>query len=157
MKQFPTASMDIRTTISTWTFLILMPLLCYFVSSMQSVIAFSIIIVVTPLSLIFALLLRPKYFIDEDNIIIKTSLKTIKIPRNTIIGTKFDNQTTYNVRTFGIGGVLGYFGYFNFWDLWYVTNIRMKVKIKTNRRLYVISPENPQEFLEELNKFHHNL
>ncbi len=58
-----------------------------------------------------------------------------------------------NLRTFGVGDLFGYFGYFNGGDVWYVTNTHKKVKIKLKSgKTYMISPENPDAFVEEVQK-----
>ena len=58
-----------------------------------------------------------------------------------------------NLRTAGVGGLFGYFGYFNGKDVWYVTNTKKKVKMILNSgKVYMISPENPDDFVKEVQK-----
>ncbi|MDO5655082.1 MAG: PH domain-containing protein [Flavobacteriaceae bacterium] len=55
-------------------------------------------------------------------------------------------------RTFGIGGVFGYFGWFNGNEEWFVTNLKKGVKMKSGNKTLIISPEDPDSFVEQLSK-----
>ena len=80
---------------------------------------------------------------------------SVKYVNKKIIEISKYEKIGFNFRTFGVGGLFGYFGYFNGNDVWYVTNIKKKIKISLTGKVYMISPENPECFLEETKKLIH--
>lgn len=155
MREFSTASMDLQTKIFTLIFggiSLVFPFLIFFVFKDAEMPLIAKIIVSTVLltALVSSYLLIPKISLGNGNIYIKNYFVTIKIPIQELVGIKLYERVGMNFRTFGVGGVFGYFGYFNGNDVWYVTNIHKKIKIQTSKKLYMISPENPEEFLKEV-------
>ncbi|MBU4538014.1 MAG: PH domain-containing protein [Weeksellaceae bacterium] len=112
-----------------------------------------ITIVILFAALVSSYLMIPRIFVNKEIISIKTTFVNIKIPVADIQTIEKYERIGFNIRTFGVGGLFGYFGYFNGNDVWYVTNIRKKVKISMkSRKIYMISPENPDEFINEIKK-----
>lgn len=96
-------------------------------------------------------LMIPKLSVDAETISITNNFVKIRIPVAEIEKVERFNRIGFNIRTFGVGGLFGYFGYFNGNDVWYVTNIKKKVKITMKSgKIYMISPENPDQFIDEL-------
>lgn len=159
MKEFPTAKMDNRTKVFTFIFVLLAILavyLLYFYSDFEKEFIWIPIVFLIAAG-VAAYLMSPKIFIVNNVIYIKSKFTSVRIPVKDVAGIKRFPEVGLNFRLFGVGGVFGYFGYFNGGDVWYVTNIYKKVKIKTGKKLYVISPENPEEFINEVNKIKQNL
>ena len=97
-------------------------------------------------------LMIPKIGVDTQTVYITNRFVKIRIPVSEIKMAERFNRIGFNIRTFGVGGLFGYFGYFNGNDVWYVTNIKKKVKITLKSgKIYMISPENPEGFIKELN------
>ena len=79
----------------------------------------------------------------------------IKIPFGDINTIEKNPKIGLNIRTMGVGGVFGHFGIFNGNDVWYVTNIHNKSKNNETKtgKIYMISPENPEEFIKIVKNF----
>lgn len=98
-------------------------------------------------------LMVPKIYIQGNGIILKNTFSKMNISANNITSIETYPIIKFNFRTMGVGGVFGFFGYFNWGEVWYVTNIYKKVKILMNSgRVYMISAENPEAFVEEVKK-----
>lgn len=106
------------------------------------------------LCVLFSYLLIPSIFLDKEKLIIKNFFIKTEIPINskTKIHKILDPSGYGSLRTLGIGGVFGYFGYFNGKEIWYVTNNKKAIKIVSNKKTYIISPENTELFLKEIGK-----
>lgn len=155
MKAFQTASMDSLTRILSFVFggicvgEILK--LLFFRKSEETFMWVTIAILFA--ALLSSYLMIPKIFVDKEIISIKNTFVNIKIPVADIHTVEKYEKIGFNIRTFGVGGLFGYFGYFNGNDVWYVTNIRKKIKIiMKSGKIYMISPENPDEFISEIQK-----
>lgn len=155
MIEFKTARMDKKTKLLTIIFVVfflIFPVFTFFLKPINT--AVSIFILILLYGIIFlAFANKPqKIILTPDNLQIKTILNKEKINFNTVNKVEKYLKIKFNIRTFGIGGLFGYFGYFNGNDIWYVTNINKKVKITLkNGQIYMISPENPDEFLSQIN------
>lgn len=111
-----------------------------------------IIIIILMAALISSFLMIPKVSINGEIVHIKNAFVNINIPEREISTVKRYKRIGFNLRIFGVGGLFGYFGYFNGGEIWYVTNIKKKVKITTRSgKIYIISPEDPDGFLEAVN------
>ena len=157
MKEFPTASMDKWTKVYTFIFVgiaFFTVYLLYNHSDFEKKFIF-IPLIFLILVLVIAYALIPKITIINGTLYIKNKFTVIRIPVKEIEGIKRFPEIGMNLRLFGVGGIFGHFGYFNGGDLWYVTNIYKKVKIKTPKKLYIISPENPEKLIEEINLIRH--
>ncbi len=155
MKTFSTAKMDPQTGIFTIIFGIICLLVIGFglyeiITEKVKALAFPVAIV--GIALISSYFMIPKISVDaQRNILIKNSFVNIKIVREEIADVKIITGKKFNIRTFGVGGLFGYFGYFNGNDVWYVTNLDKKIQIKMKSgKIYMISPENTEGFLREL-------
>ena len=96
----------------------------------------------------------PQLFLNDKTIVIKNNFVNIKIPFDDINTIEENPKIGLNIRTMGVGGLFGHFGYFNGNDVWYVTNIHNKVKITMKSgKIYMISPENPEEFIKKVKNF----
>lgn len=94
----------------------------------------------------------PKIFVENNNLTIKNLFSKTTVPLSEIAEVK-SVKGGGDLRSFGIGGVFGYFGKFNGSEKWFVTNTNKMIKIKTiNNKIFAVSPENTQEFINELNK-----
>lgn len=152
--EFKTAKLDTFAKVIT-AFIIILTLVLVFpliATEFDWWLLFAVILLV--ITIIFCYLLVPTIILQEEKLIIKNHLTKIIIPINSktkinrILGDSFFG----NIRTFGVGGVFGYFGYFNGNHIWYVTDSNKKIKIVYNGKTYVISPENTELFLKEINK-----
>lgn len=101
--------------------------------------------------LLGALLYVPRgYGIVEQNILIKRLLREIIITGAEIQSAEIVEKPNVGLRIWGSGGFFGYFGIFMLGDGYarlYCTRLKNVVLIKTSKRNYLISPEDPREFL----------
>ncbi len=96
------------------------------------------------------------YFIDENGVAVKSILFSRSIPKSSIIDvfeiTSEEMKAT--IRAFGSGGFFGYFGLFyntKFkWMTWFCTQRKNYVMVQTDKRKFVFTPDNPQEFIAAL-------
>lgn len=153
---FRTASMDTYTKVMTIVFIIFFSVVIFaLIQSDEKLVWLPILILLG--SMVVAYLMIPKIDLEQGNLKIKNTFVNIEIPVRSIKNVELITKTGFNIRTFGIGGLFGYFGYFNGNDVWYVTNIRKKVKIKTEKKTYLISPEEPHKFINEIEKLKNNI
>lgn len=153
---FRTASMDTYTKVMTIVFVIFFSVVIFALEqSDQKFVFWPVSIMVA--AIVTAYLMIPKIDLEQGSLKIKNTFVDIQVPVRSIKYVKLITKTGFNLRTFGIGGLFGYFGYFNGNDVWYVTNIRKKVKIQTERKTYLISPEEPQKFINEIEKLKNNI
>lgn len=133
---------------------------------------FSVIIPFSALSLLFALLIpsisiillvvpylfKPKGFrLTSKELKIERLLNTVPIPYAKISNVQMGKWTWKAVRLGGSGGLYGYFGLFHFFGIgrvWmYATNRHKMVLIETKQgKKYGLTPENPEDFIAELQK-----
>ncbi len=96
------------------------------------------------------------YMVYENSIQIKRFFKPIEIQFDKIIEIKSleKNELSGSIRLFGSGGLFGYFGRFSNKKLGtyflYAGNLENLLLIKTDKKVYVISPLNSNEFIERL-------
>jgi len=106
--------------------------------------------------LIGTFLFSPRgYEITLDGIVVKRYLGSFKIPYDRIIDARRVKWTWKGMRLCASGGLHGFFGLFKIagvGNVWmYVKNRSKMILIKTvNGTQYVISPEDPDEFLRKL-------
>ena len=106
------------------------------------------------LAFITSYMMIPQLFLNDKTIVIKNNFVNIKFPFQDIQNIEACPNIGLNIRTLGVGGVFGHFGYYNGNDVWYVTNVYRKVKIETKTgKVYMISPENPEEFIKIVKNF----
>ena len=153
---FRTASMDTYTKVMTIRFIIFFSVVIFaLVQSDQEFVFWPVSIMIAVI--VTAYLMIPKIDLEQGSLKIKNTFVDIQVPVKSIKYVELITKTGFNLRTFGIGGLFGYFGYFNGNDVWYVTNVRKKVKIQTERKTYLISPEEPQKFINEIEKLKNNI
>lgn len=113
-----------------------------------------VLILILTSAFLISYLMVPKITLNKDSISIKNMFVNFNILINEIEKIEKIETTAYgNIRNFGVGGIFGYFGFFNGNDVWYVTNIYKKVKVvMDNGKVYMISPETPVAFVEEIKK-----
>lgn len=105
------------------------------------------------------LLFRPiDYMITAEEIIVRRLLASVHIKRSEINSATLiePGKITDAVRTFGVGGMFGYWGSFANLSLgkmsWYTTRKDKPVLLTTRAgKKIVLSPDNPNNFLAELN------
>ena len=101
------------------------------------------------ITMMISLTLRPKeYILKDDNLLIKKHFNHISKIENI---KKAEKVTAGGIRTFGVGGLFGYTGWFNGNQEWFVTDRKKGILLESDRKAFVISPENPDEFLQDLN------
>lgn len=94
--------------------------------------------------------------IENDKIILRRLFGTINIPIKDIIEIKAieNSETAFSIRTFGSGGLFGYLGKFKNKKLgsytMYATNVNELILIRTDRKTYVFSCKNRDEFIEPI-------
>ncbi|WP_373797484.1 PH domain-containing protein [Kaistella sp.] len=156
MKEFSTAKMDETTkmiTIIVLLFLILFPISSFFFEPPKP--AISIVSFVLMYGVIFISygFIPKRIAVSTDQILIKNLFGSVVINIKEIETFGTLDKIGLNLRTAGVGGLFGYFGYFNGKDVWYVTNTKKKVKMILNSgKVYMISPENPDDFVKEVQK-----
>lgn len=156
MKEFVTAKMDETTkmiTIIVLLFLILFPISSFFFEPPKP--AISIISFVLMYGVIFISygFIPKRIAVSTDQILVKNLYGSIIINIKEIETVGTLEKTGLNLRTAGVGGLFGYFGYFNGKDIWYVTNTKKKIKmVLKSGKVYMISPENPDYFVKEVQK-----
>lgn len=90
------------------------------------------------------------YSITEQNILIKRLLSDITIAGSDIQSMEEVEKPDIGLRVWGSGGFFGYLGIFMLGDSYarlYCTRLKNIVLIKTSKRNYLISPDDPREFL----------
>lgn len=94
--------------------------------------------------------------IENDKIILHRMFGAINIPIKDIIEIKAieNSETAFSIRTFGSGGLFGYLGKFKNKKLgyytMYATDINELILIRTDRKTYVFSCRNRDEFIESV-------
>lgn len=90
------------------------------------------------------------YGITEQNILIKRLLCDITITGAEVKSAEIVEKPDVGLRIWGSGGFFGYLGIFMLGDSYarlYCTRLKNIVLIKTSKRNYLISPDDPREFL----------
>ena len=94
--------------------------------------------------------------IGNDKIILHRLFGAINIPIKDIIAIKAipNSETAFSIRIFGSGGLFGYLGKFKNKKLgnytMYATDINELILIRTDRKTYVFSCRNRDEFIESV-------
>lgn len=94
--------------------------------------------------------------IGNDKIILHRLFGAINIPIKDIIEIKaiLNSETAFSIRIFGSGGLFGYLGKFKNKILgnytMYATNVNELILIRTDRKTYVFSCKNRDEFIESV-------
>ena len=94
--------------------------------------------------------------IGNDKIILHRLFGDINIPIKDIIAIKAipNSETAFSIRIFGSGGLFGYLGKFKNKKLgnytMYATDINELILIRTDRKTYVFSCRNRDEFIESV-------
>jgi len=139
--------------------LVLFVWLSYFMLSEGSPIGFTVflsLIALYFLIIVLPYLFSPRSFILTTNgVLIKRHLRSILIPYSEISSVRRISWTWRVFRLGASGGLYGFFGLFYIGDLgkvWmYVTDRDKMILIEMKQGTkYIISPSNPQEFLEKL-------
>lgn len=153
-KEFDTAKMDETTKMLTITILlvlILFPISSFFFEPPKPVISISSFILMYGVIFISYGFIPKRIAVSQDQILVKNLYGSIVININEIETFNEIEKTGLNIRTAGVGGLFGYFGYFNGKGVWYVTNRNKKVKmILKSGKVYMISPENQDDFVKEI-------
>lgn len=150
MKKFRTAKPDRRTRIITIA--VLAVLVLGVVGQLIKVnwTVAPIVIIAVVIFIAYAAIPR-QIVITDENLTIKGLFTKTIIDLTDIKSVTALSGPGLHLRTFGIGGLFGYFGLFNGGERWSVTHMQKRVAIDLeNSRRYVISPENPTEFIEVL-------
>ena len=96
-----------------------------------------------------------RLIIENDKIILHRLFGAINIPIKDIIEIKAieNSETAFSIRVFGSGGLFGYLGKFNkklgYYTM-YATDINELILIRTDRKTYVFSCRNRDEFIESV-------
>lgn len=156
MKEFSTAKMDETTkmiTIIVLLFLILFPISSFFFEPPKPTISIISFVLMYGVIFISYGFIPKRIAVSTDQILVKNLFGPVVINIKEIEKVGTLEKTGLNLRTAGVGGLFGYFGYFNGKDVWYVTNTKKKVKmVLKSGKVYMISPENPDEFVKEVQK-----
>ena len=147
--------MDKRTGLMTTSFVVFavaVPFVMYKLGAPR--VSLFMVSLIMALAFITSYMMIPQLFLNDKTIVIKNNFVNIKIPFQDIQNIEACPNIGLNIRTLGVGGVFGHFGYYNGNDVWYVTNVYHKVKIETKTgKVYMISPENPEEFIKIVKNF----
>jgi hypothetical protein len=116
-----------------------------------------IAIIAVWLLILIVFLFRPiSYTINENSVIDHRVLKGIAIPKANIVEKKQipSEDTTWTIRTFGVGGLFGYYGKFFHTKygsmIWYATQRKNYVMLVTQGTKFVLTPNEPEKFLAAL-------
>ena len=154
MKNF-TSKMDKKTGLMTTSFVVFadaVPFVMYKLGAPR--VSLYMVSLIMALAFITSYMMIPQLFLNDKTIVIKNNFVNIKIPFQDIQNIEACPNIGLNIRTLGVGGIFGHFGYYNGNDVWYVTNVYHKVKIETKTgKVYMISPENPEEFIKIVKNF----
>lgn len=101
--------------------------------------------------------IQPHYLeISDQQVVIHRFLGKVAINRNDILFIKRKKSMNKDVRTFGSGGLFGCLGYFySFAEgkyFAYVRDVKTMVYIQTKGKNYVVSCDEPDEFVSMLDK-----
>ncbi len=97
-----------------------------------------------------------KYSISANQVIVKRPFRSVYIHRGDILSVSVLNEHDMKdtLRSFGIAGLYGYFGRYSNLKIgsmhWYATQLRNYVLIQTQDKNYILTPDNPQEFVRQL-------
>lgn len=107
-----------------------------------------------------AFLLHPRqYILTSKNLIIDRILFKRSIVLSSVLDVKIISyeELGVRIRLLGSGGIWGYFGFFN--SSYYgilrmnTSNLNNLIFIATsNKKIYIISPDNPEQFLQTIQK-----
>lgn len=120
-------------------------------------IKFTLIIIILATIIGILLLMPLRLNIESNKITLHRLFGSIYIPFKDIIELKAipNSETAYSIRIFGSGGLFGYLGKFRNKKLgnytMYATNLNELILIRTNRKTYVFSCKNRDEFIESFN------
>ncbi len=119
--------------------------------------AFWVISLILIAILLISYLFIPKIYFEQRNLFISNTFRTVKIPVESIQSVSELERGKLYTRTFGIGGLFGNFGYFNGKEFWLVTNSNKKVKIVTDTKTYVVSPEETKKFIGHIHHLQNSI
>ena len=140
-------------TIIVLLFLILFPISSFFFEPPKQAISIVSFVLMCGVIFISYGFIPKRIAVSTDQILIKNLFGSVVINIKEIETFGTLDKIGLNLRTAGVGGLFGYFGYFNGKDVWYVTNTKKKVKMILNSgKVYMISPENPDDFVKEVQK-----
>ncbi len=93
--------------------------------------------------------------VNEKEVVIIRRIGNFIISRESLISAKFiPNAMNLSIRTFGNGGLFGFYGSFRNSTLGsyraFVTSRENTVVLKSSDQTYVVSPQDPQAFVNEL-------
>ena len=97
-----------------------------------------------------------KYYVDAEKVIIKRPFKSVNINKKEIKNVRLvhEQEMKGTLRSFGVAGLYGYFGRYSNLKmgsmLWYATQRRNYVLIQTQDKNYILTPNNPQLFVQQL-------
>lgn len=138
-------------TIILVLFLLIFPLISFFFEPRRIIVSIFSLVIMYGVVLISYAFIPKKILITDSQILIKNLFGKVTINLDEMYSIAKVEKASFNLRTFGVGGLFGYFGYFNGKDVWYVTNIHKKIKITLKSgKVYMISPENPDDFSNEI-------
>lgn len=148
-----------RTTkvISTLTCLLLISIILKFWFDDMGLIINMILMVLFAFILLLSYAWSPKQFeTDDSKITIRKMWNSIVIPRETIIESRLieGDDISGSVRLMGSGGLFGYYGKFSNsklknYNLQAGNRVNL-VLIKTNDKTYVLTPDNREAFLKDV-------
>jgi len=96
-----------------------------------------------------------RYVLTQSELVLRASIfigGTKKIPLNTIVSAE-RTLIPFGIRLFGASGYGGYFYFPNIGKAFVVmTNFKDGVLIKAKQGLYLITPRNPDEFIQSIKK-----
>lgn len=153
MKDFETAKMDDLTRIITVAVVLLVLAIPFFPGGDEMDLPVRILILALGTGVaVFSYLHVPQNFsVSNKSLSFKNALRSHEILLDDIKSvSKAKNKIQF--RVFGIGGLFGYFGRYNGTEKWLVTNRHKKVKLETEAGIFVISPEEPDDFIAYINR-----
>ena len=114
-----------------------------------------IVVVETIIISVTVSLYTTRYVLTQSELVLRASIfigGTKKIPLNTIVSAE-RTLIPFGIRLFGASGYGGYFYFPNIGKAFVVmTNFKDGVLIKAKQGLYLITPRNPDEFIQSIKK-----
>ena len=143
-------------TLGTWTGLLLLDLFLFYIAGEEGLVVFLAVLGLTLGILLGTFLFSPRSFeLTLSGIAVRRVLMSFEIPYDEISEAERVRWKWRGVRLSASGGLHGFFGLYYFKDVgkvWvYVTDRSRMVLLKTKSGTqYMLSPEDPEAFLEKL-------
>ncbi len=155
LNKFKTAPFDKTARFATLSPIYIMGAVTLFFAIIEVIVIKEVMVL--PYLLVFWLIIMSGYFwgptsytVSETTIAIHRPIGDIVIPKSAVKVIEIADQIPIGIRVFGSGGAFGYYGKFRLTNgqpaTLYCTCLDRVVVLKTEEKVYIISPFDPEEF-----------